>query len=939
MPSPGAHSAMAVSYPQGKETGMIPKGEKSKSTLAPSQAHSKKPVEPKFPVLAKLPATPEELFLSLTGTVRVSVNQLDPTGKKPPRKQNYALPWPGFESWRDARKRLTHFEQTYQGELRWVPFNNNPANDGPMSLNAYPGRALIERVTNEGDANLEARALTHDGPMPASPAEAAAIWFDLERGKLSRMAGEEARKLAKETVTVMGFIGDPNDPKDLIFDARDYGVGLTATEMPSTILSLNRGNKKSKMWLTGKHGQGASSTYQYTDLTLIASRKIGAASVAFTLVEAYWGDNGVIAKTPTYRYLTIDGKVPAIEIAESVFRAGTLVRHIGYDAADLFSLVNENSLYGLLMRSLAEPLFPVWLEIFSLRPAKAYGYPTFPGFRRYGRVIRGSVNALERAYRKTLNATASLPVDATDDEDEDEKSDSEDAKILHRESEHFALPEWDYGARTGVGPLGSVKFNYWVVNPSEKSLPDVLSSHVDPEKTILMTLDGQTHAEESRAIVTSRHGANLWAVGRNMVVQIDCDGLDPRAKYEMFTSTREHAKETPIKKMILEELVRRLNFDTKLQELNVKMAAADIKQPEDARETISSLIKKYLKAAGVSFEQLTRKVEKWTEVEEDREVSAGKPEPPPIEAVEPPTFVRWKFAGTNIRLYPGQRYSFVFETDAAPSYWNPADQTTSRIRVLSHLVSYIGAGEMKGGRVRCHFSCAEDAIIGTKGYIQVQLDFALGAAKIHRVQVEIVPKPSPKPRPPDGPKEDKEPDGQDGPTKVIKIKIRKKDFSEVEIPVVDPTPVKQSDPPWLTLGWPHDPHRVGFSIRSVGGRVHLYYNAEFPPFLDLRHKMSKRSLADEFVWRYKLKLVLHTIFTLNYDFVDEDDFPEEQKKRIRDLLCATAESLALAAKSELEIESKLKSEDTAPLQTPVAANLQEVVARDVTIEASEGSLR
>jgi hypothetical protein len=101
-------------------------------------------------------------------------------------------------------------------------------------------------------------------------------------------------------------------------------------------------------------------------------------------------------------------------------------------------------------------------------------------------------------------------------------------------------------------------------------------------------------------------------------------------------------------------------------------------------------------------------------------------------------------------------------------------------------------------------------------------------------------------------------------------------------------------------------------------KVHLYYNAEFPPFLELRHKMSKRSLEDEFVKRYELKLALHTIFTLNYDFVDEEEFTEDQKKQVRNLLCATAESLALATKSELEIESKLKSEDSAPLETPAA---------------------
>ncbi len=911
-------------------------GEKPLAT--PAQAHSKKPVQPKFPLLTNLPETLEDLFRSLALPVSSEINQPDPASKKSPRKQEYTLPWVGFESWRDARVRLNHFETSFKGKINWVPFNDSSSNDGPMSLNAYPGRAFIERVTNEGDANLEAEALTHTGPMPASPSDAAKLWFGLGPGALSTTLGNDAaRTLAQKTVTVTGFVGDAKeDHKDSIFDAHDYGIGLTAKEMPNTILSLNRGNKKTKQWLTGKHGQGASSTFQYSDLTLIASRKLGSKTVAFTLVEAAWdSEGGVMAKTPTYRYLTVNGGVPEIEIAEADFAHGTLVRHIGYNAADLFNPFGENSLYGLLMRSLAEPLFPVWLEMFSLREAKAQGYPTFPGFRRYGRLIRGTVNALERAWATTLkptdgNGTAEAEEALEEQEGplgETEKPTGEGvktAKILHRASEYYELPKWDYGARTGVGDLGRVKINYWVADPAGRSSQDVLRNWVDPDKTILMTLDGQTHAEESRAIVTGQHGAKLWAVGKYMVVQIDCNVLDPRAKYEMFTSTREHAKETPIKKMILEELIRRMSFDTKLQELNVTLAAADIKQTEDTDDTIASLIKKYLKAAGISFDQLTRKVEKWTEAEESKEVPAIKRELPPIEAVEPPTFVRWKFAGTAVKLYPEQRYSFVFETDAAPSYWNPADQTTSKIKVLAHGVHYVGAGEMKGGRVRCHFEAPHDAGIGSKGYIQVQLDFAIGEAKTHRLPVEIVEKPLPKPKPPGPPADDKVADPKGDSATVIRVKVRKKDFSEVDIPVVKPIPVKRDESAWLTLGWPHDPQRVAFSIRSVSGKVHLYYNAEFPPFLDLRHKMSRKSLEDEFVRRYQLKLVLHTIFTLNYDYVDEEDFPEEQKKRVRDLLCATAESLALATKSELEIESKLKSEDTAPLETTVAANLQEV---------------
>lgn len=920
-----------------KETEMKnPSGEQY--TLAPSPARSKNPVEPKFPALSKMPETPEELFRALTLTVKISIEQPDPTGKKSPRKQDYALPWAGFTNWRDARKRLDHFEKTFRGKIEWAPFNDSVTNDGPMSLNSFPGRAFIERVTNEGDANLEAKALTHQGTPPTSPSAAAAQWFNLGSGALSTgLEDEEARKLAQDTVTVMGFVGDPKDHKDSIFDARDYGIGLTGSEMPATILSLNRGNKKLKPWLTGKHGQGASSTYQYSDLTLIASRKIGMKNVAFTLVEARWdSENGVVAKTPTYRYLTIDDKVPEIDVAEQDFPVGTLVRHIGYNAADLFNPFGQNSLYGLLMRSLAQPVFPVWLEMFSLRPTKVQGYPTFSGFRRYGRLIRGTVNVLERTWAQRLNPPSSgldSEINASEIAEDEAaaangsmEAEGDKRKILHRASEYYQLPKWDYGARTGVGELGRVKITYWVAEPAGRSSQDVLRNWVDPEKTILLTLDGQTHAEESRAIITGQHGAKLWAVGRYMVVQIDCNDLDPRARYEMFTSTREHAKETPIKKMILEELVRRLSFDSKLQELNVQLAAADIKQTEDAEDAISSLIKKYLKAAGISFDQLTRKVEKWTEVEEEREVRATKPEPPPIEAQEPPTFVRWKFVGTSVKLWPGQRYSFVFETDASPHYWNPGDQRNSKIKVLAHGVSYVGAGEMKGGRVRCHFACPEDAPLGSKGYIQVQLDYTIGSAKTHRLPVDIVAKPTPKPYVPRASKDNTDPDPKGDRKKIIKVKIRKKDFSEVEIPVVKPIPVKRTDAAWATLGWPHDPTNVGFSIRALGGKVQLYYNAEFPPFLDLRHRMSKKSLETEFVRRYELKLVLHTIFTLNYEFVDEEEFKDDQRKRIRDLLCATAESLAVATKSELEIESKLKSEDSVPLETTVAANLHEVTA-------------
>src|SRR5688572_17866030 len=110
----------------------------------------KKAATPDLPPLARLPETPLELFRSIAVTISAKFQQPHPDGKQPPLKQDYSLPWPGFSTWRDARARLAHFETNFKGEITWASFNDATSNDGPMRLNAYPGRAFIERVTNEG---------------------------------------------------------------------------------------------------------------------------------------------------------------------------------------------------------------------------------------------------------------------------------------------------------------------------------------------------------------------------------------------------------------------------------------------------------------------------------------------------------------------------------------------------------------------------------------------------------------------------------------------------------------------------------------------------------------------------------------------------------------------------------------------------------------------
>ncbi|MBA3464253.1 MAG: hypothetical protein H0T46_30135 [Deltaproteobacteria bacterium] len=870
------------------------------------------------PPLPRLPETAVELFNALATTVEFDVDvsavpapsaeepedsaaeetdadadadadaEVEPAA--PTGKRRYKFPWAGWASWKDARTRLIHFEKKHAGKVEWVAFNNSESNDGPMSLNAFPGRAFIERVTNCADACLELKASEDQGPRPPTPIAAVERWYKL--GPLALATGlsdKESAQLAKDSVLVRTFVGR-SDPKDCILDARDYGIGLTATEFPDTILSLNRGLKKTKPFLTGKHGQGASSTYQYSDLTLIASRKHGSDEVAFTLVEGRWiQPDGSMGKTPTYRYMIIDGKVPTLKVSKDVvFEPGTLVRHIGYNA-DFNAMQGNQSMYGLLLRSLAQPLLPIWLEQIPMRKG-----PGGPGhFAQGGRQIRGTVNVLERAYEFTLNPPPG------------KKRPQELSRILHRSSETYKLGSWEFGGREGSGDLGQVQITYWVVDPNGRSSSDALKNYVDPNKTVIFSLDGQTHAEESRSIVAGATGAKLWAVGKYTIVHIDCNGLDPRAKYEMFTSTREHVKDTPIRDMVIDELVRRLKLDKKLEELNAQLAAADVTTKGDKLrdDNMAGALKKYLKKAGIEFDKFIKRMEIWKTIEEEGDGPSKKtpPELVPIKAVEPPTYIQWKFKGESVKMWPGQKYSWLFETDAPPHYWNDADPEHSRIRVLASGVQYLGGGEMKGGRVRCHFKCPDDAKIGSKGMIQVQLDYLNGAAMTSSLKVEVVAVPPPKPAPTEHPDDG----GDTGPTKPVKVTVKKRDFTEVEIPILRPIAIKRDHTLWNLLGWPLDPAYVGFSVRSTSGRIQLYYNEEFPPVLDMRRRLSKRSLEDAFIQRYELKLVLHTVFTLNYEFVDEDSVTTDTKKLMQSLLCASAESLALAAKTELEIEARL----------------------------------
>ena len=81
--------------------------------------------------------------------------------------------------------------------------------------------------------------------------------------------------------------------------------------MPSTILSLQQGNKIKKTYLIGAFGQGGASTLAFCRYVVLFSRSHESPDeVAFTIVRMM--DPGEDYDLDIYVYLTISGKVLSV---------------------------------------------------------------------------------------------------------------------------------------------------------------------------------------------------------------------------------------------------------------------------------------------------------------------------------------------------------------------------------------------------------------------------------------------------------------------------------------------------------------------------------------------------------------------------------------------------------------------------------------------------
>jgi hypothetical protein len=559
---------------------------------------------------------------------------------------------------------------------KWSPVGGRSNNRGIVEVSSNPGRAVVERVTNAIDAVLDAEHDKHDGkPDCQSPRQAASAWLNVPEDGLSAMAQAARQALAKRVVVRLS----PGDgPDKRVIEVIDRGTGLSAEDMPTTILSLNESNKVQKPYLAGTYGQGGSATFASSDLSLIASRVSASNEVSFTVVRFEPPPADAI-KGGSYVYLTVGGKVLTATVSNALQDPGTRCIHFGYDLTKFTSPIGPSSVYGLLQQVMFHPVLPIWFD---------------NRVHDWRRVIKGSRNALSGAV---------------------DEGDSNGPNLAHS-TPMFYISLGDYG-RAGI--------EYWLLEKPEKKNKRPTQAFVDPAKPIVLTLNGQNQDEMTVRVI--RKEAELPFLTQRLICHIDCNSLTPAALRNLFSSNREGARRGAVYEMLEKALVGALRSDDELKRLNAEARDAQHRdEDKDVSERMRKEVAKLLRIQGFEVSTTTGAVAGGPDLDPR---PSPRPRPPrpipnPIELREPPTFIRilWP-EGESIGLYPGQRRYIRIETDAHSSHHDPKDPNKSHVNVVvaGMALQSSGSTALQGGRMRVIVGCVDDAAKGGTGRLQVEL--------------------------------------------------------------------------------------------------------------------------------------------------------------------------------------------------------------------------
>ena len=263
--------------------------------------------------------------------------------------------------------------------------------------------------------------------------------------------------------------------------------------------------------------------------------------------------------------------------------------------------------------------------------------------------------------------------------------------------------------------------NYWVVKerPDEKNSQPI-DAYVDTYRPIAYTYFGQTHGTDERRFVAER--LSLPYLKKFLIVQVELDGVTPRARRDLFSSTRDRLKQGAFFDQMREEICTALSADADLIRLNDErkqqlLSNISDKEREKMKERFARLMENLVAgidapAAGSGGEGVRR----------PPTASSSREPLKPLKTQEVPSFIRIVNIQRPTPILLERHALLRLESDAPDDYLS--SHVHARMTVVgspTDSVKESSQSDFRGGRARVTVRASGSAKPSTEGMVTVFL--------------------------------------------------------------------------------------------------------------------------------------------------------------------------------------------------------------------------
>ena len=484
----------------------------------------------------------------------------------------------------------------------WRPLGDDPGNTSTVAnQQSDPIAALAEKITNSIDARLinacKVSGANPESPGgPRTPSEAVAVFIDQRPlQEALREANvwdwtDKQRTSHAEQITVAVSGSNLDIPASV--SVADAGEGQMPRMFPQTLCSLRSSNKDRIPFAQGRYNMGGTGSLRFcgvNHLQLIVSRRNPAFQEGHKQEDDMWGFSVIRREDPkpghknvTYTYLAPvepprtgqgwgsvlafpkkslgifpDSTAATKRMAPKPFgreaRYGTFVKMYDYLPHLTKRGVNATHNFSLLRHlELCLVNMPLPVRLYDCRRPSTDSHNLSGGENLYGvmsRLDREDASALEDGFPLRLPITI--------------------------QNQQLVVTVYAFG-------LGGGK---------EAKTPKA-RMYRSSDFGLVFTLNNQTHAKQPWQFY-HRQEVGMGFLSNSLLVNVDCSGLIPRVRDDLFMASRDRIADNEFSKRLLQEIADAISSNPKLRELKYKrtreLGSSNVEPSELAANVIRHL--------------------------------------------------------------------------------------------------------------------------------------------------------------------------------------------------------------------------------------------------------------------------------------------------------------------------------------------------------------